>query len=98
MARRRAKRQSKHAYVRCAERLGLTKHDVNILAREASKYGKSAEQVEDETIKHYLLTKGRYKRVKLYKGIVVVIAKSSNRLITAYPLPKYLLEKENKND
>lgn len=97
MARRRAKRQSNHAYVRCAERLGLTKREVNLLAREASKYGKSAEQVEDGKLKKYLLGKGRYKRVKLYKGIVVVIAKSSNRLITAYPLPKYL-QKEKNND
>ena len=96
MARRKAKKQPQHAYDRCAERLGLSKRSVNTLAREASKYGESAEHIKDIEIRNYLLSKGHYKRVKYYKGIVVVFAKTSNRLITAYPLPENLI-KENEN-
>ncbi len=98
MARRKVKSHSVHAYERLSERLGMTKRQVNAFARDAVRLGKTSAQFKDGELKSYLESKGKYKRVKIYRGIVVIIAKTSNRLITAYPLPIELMEEYEKYD
>jgi len=98
MARRKIKTHSYHAYKRLSERLGLDKRETNDFARNARRLGKSSAHFQDGKLKTYLESKGKYKRVKVYRGVVVIMAKTSNRLITAYPLPNELREEYEQYD
>ena len=95
MARRKAKKQPAHAYVRLGERVGMTRKQVKDFSKQASRYGRAPEHFPPSALRDYLLSKSYNKRVKVYKGIVVIMANTSNRIITAYPLPNELMEEYN---
>ena len=98
------KRQNKpkhHAYQRAAERLGLHKAEADRLVKEAFTAGKQAHELEGP-YKTFLMFKGAFKKLKIYKDIVFVFNKTNRACITMYPLSqklidnqqRYLLEKE----
>ena len=95
---RKSKRQTTHAYQRMHERYGSqSAKEVEDFARGASKRGMPVTEFPEGTeLRRFLdmKTLGR-KRVKVYRGMVVILNKTSDRMITAYKLPdKYLEEYE----
>lgn len=63
----------------------------------ASKYGKSPNYFVGE-FRKYLENKAsaRNKRIKVYENCIYVFPKTSNRLITVYPIPINFMEKGEK--
>jgi len=83
-----------HSYNRTFERLGIYKKAATKLMKEAQRYGKTAGQLPLGPIRDYLESKGTFKRVKLYRGIIFVFNKNSTSCLTAYPLPEEIKAKQ----
>lgn len=91
MSRGKPHKNTKHGIQRLYERIGITnKGDANSFAFNASSKGKNWDQLPDSPLKNYVKRKSRRHRVKLYKNYIVVLFKTSNRIITAYEIPEEL--------
>ena len=85
-------RTTKHSLERLKTRLGVTdKKLAQRLIKEASRYGKSIDNLEDGSLKEYLKKKSCGKRVKVFKQTVFIFCKTSNRCLTCYLIPEELL-------
>lgn len=95
---RKTKKQPKHARERLRQRAGIGgKREAAAFAKGASRNGLPPERFPKGTeIREYLDSKCHGKRVKVYRGMVVILAKTSDRMITAYPIPPILLEEANR--
>lgn len=87
-----------HALERAMERTNWGKREFTDNAKLASKYGISPHNLPDGPLKESLLKKGDYKRIKVFKNYVFVYCKTSNRLITLYPVDMIYLEDESTID
>jgi len=89
----RKQKPTHHSLLRMAERCGITnaKAATNMI-RNASKLGRGIQSFPDGELKNYLLSKKHNKRVKVYKGIVFIFNKTSDRAITLYPIPNEFME------
>lgn len=97
MSIRKAKRQTRHGLERIKTRGGITNNNQALTTiRNASKKGLSIADIEDGPLKNYLKSKDHGKRVKLYKRYVYIFNKTSDRVITLYPLPEEYLEEAKK--
>lgn len=86
MGSRKAK-NTKHAYMRSKQRFGLNEETTKAMCLNALHNGLSPNQIQDEEIREYLLSKAQSgKRIKLYKNKVFVFCKTSTRCITIYDL------------
>jgi len=98
MSIRKCKKQSVHGQDRIKERCHIS-DDTNIKAfiKSASIHGYNPEDFEQGPLRCYIYTKKyvRYKRIKVYKGVIFVFNRTSNRLITAYNIPDKFVEEFN---
>lgn len=87
---------SKHGKMRMRQRTNLNHKQRAVLFRDALHYGKSYNNIKDESLKNYLMSKETWKsQAKLYKNYIFIHSKNSKQLYTMYELPeKY--RKENK--
>ena len=95
MSRKKAKNQTDHAMRRLEERseIGSSKRSLEGFLKNASKSGLSLMDFESEPdLFDFILSKQRGKRVKVWKGFVVILCKTSDRAITAYKLPEEFRE------
>ena len=92
MARTKCKKQTKHGMKRIIERCGIPAGCAKDFIKAASVHGYSPSHIPDGDLKYYLMCKeiGKQKRVKIYKGFIFIFNNTSNRLITAYPIPEEL--------
>ncbi len=84
---------SKHARMRMIERTNLNHKERRTLFREALDNGKSIQDVKDNKIKGFLISKKNNCNIKLYKDYVFIYSKNSKQLYTLYRLPSELLER-----
>ncbi len=97
MSIRKGKNQTRHGLERAKSRVGIAnKHQAIVTIRNASKKGLNIADIEDGALKEYLKSKDHGKRVKLYKRYVYIFNKTSDRVITIYPLPDEYLEEYKK--
>lgn len=93
MSVRHAKRPTTHGLKRLKSRVGIKSKKVGErIILEASKGGKNIMDFPPGEFREYLISKDHGKRVKVYKGIVFIFNKTSDRCITCYPIPKEHLE------
>ena len=92
---KRQNRPKHHAYQRAAERLGLHKAEADRLVKEAFTAGKQAHEL-DGPYKTFLMFKGDFKKLKIYKDIVFVFNKTNRACITMYPLSQKLINKQQR--
>ena len=78
---------SKHSKIRMKERTDYNHQERKTLFQKALQYGKSANDIKDNKLKNYLMSKPSCK-VKLYKDYVFIYSKNSKRLYTMYKLPE----------
>lgn len=96
MALKKNKKQTHHGLQRMAERMGVTQKSVATKTiQNANRLGKCIQQFPDGEFKNYLLSKQHNKRVKVYKGFVFIFNKTSDRVITLYPIPEEFKEEYN---
>ena len=98
MSRTRCKNQTAHGMRRVSERCGISKDNAKCFIRAASIHGYSPSHMpEGSKLRDYTLLKeyGKGKRVKIYKGFIFIFNNTSNRLITAYPIPDDLIDEFN---
>jgi hypothetical protein len=97
MAKTKCKKQTKHGMYRITDRCGIPKGTSNQFIKSASIHGFSPLNIPEGPLRYYLLSKEYAcgKRVKLYKGFIFIFNHTSNRLITAYPLPEKFVEEFN---
>ena len=97
MSVRKAKRQTRHGLSRMNTRIGISNEEIAInTIRCASKKGMSISEFEEGALKDYLRTKDHGKRIKVYKGTIYIFNKTSDRVITLYPIPEEFMEEYNK--
>ena len=90
---------SKHGQMRMKQRTQLNHRERATMLREALNKGQTPQQVEDELLRGYLLSKVRFNsKVKLYKGYVFIYSRNSHRLYTMYELPEWIKEKRLENE
>lgn len=77
---------SNHSKLRMKERTDYNHLERKRLFKEALLKGKSANDIKDKKLKHYMMSKPKCK-VKLYKGYVFIYSKISHQLYTMYKLP-----------
>jgi len=88
---------SKHAKIRMKERTSLNHKERRIIFRLALSKGKSIQDIKDERIKRYMMSKRRYNsQSKLYKNYIFIYSRNSHQLYTIYKLPDEFLESEMK--
>lgn len=93
MSIRKAKKQTNHALMRMSERLGLPSKDAKNFLKAASKKGLPPASFGFDTgFGSYLWTKSKLKRVRVYKGMIVIFNNTSDRAITAYKIPDEFLK------
>lgn len=97
MSRTKYKNQTKHGMNRIIERCGIPKSCAKGFIHAASIHGYNSGHLNEGKLKDYLISKelGKGKRVKVYKGFIFIFNNTSNRLITAYPIPDDLVEEFN---
>ena len=90
MARTKCKRQTRHGLYRITDRCGIPEGTAKQFIKSASIHGYSPLHMPEGNLRKYLLNKEYAcgKRVKIYKRFVFIFNNTSNRLITAYPLPE----------
>lgn len=93
MGKARGQKPTHHSLMRMAERCGITNRTAATnMIRRASKMGRHIQSFPDGELKNYLLSKQHNKRVRVYKGIVFIFNKTSDRAITLYPIPNEFME------
>lgn len=90
-------KMSEHSKKRMRERTDYNHKERKLLFREALDKGKSPNDIKDEEIKKYLLSKPKCK-TKLYKGYVFIYSKNSKQLYTMYKLPEKLYKKRGERN
>ena len=90
---------SKHSKKRMRERTNLNHQERKGLFRKALDYGKSPDDINDETLKKFLIkiAEKNDTKVKLYKGYVFIYSKNAKQLYTMYRLPKKFLKVDEEN-
>lgn len=78
---------SKHSKQRMRERTPFNSDERRKLFREALDYGLSIQQIDDKKLKHYVWSKSRYCKIKVYKGYMFLYSKNSHQLYTMYEIP-----------
>lgn len=86
---------TKHAKIRFKERTDFASKDMNKICKLAIKNGLSFKQLPKGNLKKYLSVRN-HKRIKIYQGFIFFFFKTSNRLITIYPIPEQFLEEYKK--
>lgn len=79
-----------HSYIRICQRTGWSIKQAKDMVERASKLGLSPLQIDKGPLQDFCIVKGRFKRLKLYKGYIFIFNKNSNRLITMYKVPEEL--------
>lgn len=91
------KKPTKHSLDRMKTRAGISnKKQAENMIKAASRKGMSIDDFPPCELKNYLLTKNSGKRVKVYKGIIYIFNKTSDRALTLYPIPEEYMEDYNK--
>lgn len=86
---------SHHSVIRMSERTDLkNKQEKRRFFREALDHGESLNDIQNDKIRNYILSKINNCKVKLYKGYVFIYSRNSKQLYTIYKLPKTILEGE----
>lgn len=99
MSRKKSKKQTHHGLQRMAERMGVKQKSVATKTIEnAVQKGKPISYFQDGLLKKYLLSKQHNKRLKVYKGFIFIFNKTSNRVITLYPIPEEFKEEYESYD
>ena len=89
MSIRKAKGQTAHAKMRIGERAGMSGRTAERFLKEASRKGLPPAAFGLGTpFGEFLMAKSARKRVKVYKGMVVIFNKTSDRAITCYRIPE----------
>lgn len=85
MSRTKAK-NTYHSYFRAAERFGWSKDQARKFMKQASRYGKSWENIEPGPLKEFMKKKQQCtpRRIKYYVGYIFVFASTSTRCFTVY--------------
>ena len=83
---------SRHSKIRMRERTPFNHKERNTLFKNALRNGKSPQDIKDEKIKDFLISKQNKCKVKLYRNYVFIYSKSNKQLYTMYKLPEELLE------
>lgn len=90
---RHCKKQTVHGVKRLRSRVGIKNKKIALrVIIEASKSGKDISFFAPGELYNYLKSKDRGKRIRVYNGVVYIFNKTSDRLITAYPIPEELME------
>lgn len=91
---------SKHGNLRMRERTPYNHKERYKMFKEAITKGKNPQDIKDESIRRYMVSKHNkgIANMKLYKDYIFIYSKHGKRLYTMYKLPKYLLEKGDKNN
>lgn len=97
MAKTKCKKQTFHGMMRARERGNMPSRVAKDFISSASKRGFSFNDLPEGELKDYVFGKFIYrqKRVKIYKGYIFIFNRTSNRLITMYPIPDNLVEEFN---
>lgn len=96
MSIRHAKNPTTHGLRRLKSRVGIkNKRVAERMIAEASRYGKSIYDFPEGEFRDYLISKDHGKRLRVFKGIVFIFNKTSDRCITCYPIPDEHLEEYN---
>lgn len=89
MSIRKAKGQTAHAKMRIGERAGMSGRTAERFLKDASRKGIPPAAFGLGTpFGEFLRSKSAHKRVKVYKGMVVIFNKTSDRAITCYRVPE----------
>lgn len=89
MSIRKAKGQTAHAKMRIGERAGMSGRTAERFLKDASRKGLPPAAFGLGTpFGEFLRSKSACKRVKVYKGMVVIFNKTSDRAITCYRVPE----------
>lgn len=89
MSIRKAKGQTAHAKMRIVERAGMSGRTAERFLKDASRNGLPPAAFGIGTpFGEFLRSKSACKRVKVYKGMVVIFNKTSDRAITCYRIPE----------
>lgn len=86
---------SKHSKIRLRERTNFNHSERRQLFRNALQNGESLQQIKDEKIKRFIVSKSRNCKIKLYRGYLFLYSKNSHQLYTMYKLPNLEEGKEN---
>ena len=80
-------KNSSHSYLRAIQRCEWDKFTAKRMMKNASRYGKSYQNLEDGELKDFLKRKQdkTNRRVKYYSGYIFVFARNSTKCITVYP-------------
>lgn len=75
-----------HSYFRAAERFGWDKAHAKKMMKNASRYGKSCENVEPGPLQDFMRARqvSTRRRIKYYAGYIFVFASTSTRCLTVY--------------
>ena len=79
-----------HAYLRAAERIGLSKRKAAELMRSAQRQGIAPLNCPPGPLRDYLIDKqldNEHRRIKFYEGYIFVFASTSTKCITVYKAP-----------
>lgn len=87
-----------HAIVRAHQRTNLSKKQTLNMIKEAQRSGLCEGNLPHGPIRNYLRSKGKRKRIKLYKDYIFVFNKTSTSCITLYRLPDIVKEKQKQFD
>lgn len=88
-------RNTDHAYIRAAERCGLSKRRAEELMKQAQRHGIAPGNLPPSDLRDYLYDKqlSTNRRIKLYENYIFVFASTSTKCITMYPLDMSVVEK-----
>lgn len=94
MARTRLKQNTTvHSILRARERTNFSKKEFIHISKIASIKGLSVGNIQNPNLRRFIASRSAFKRVKVYRDYVWVFCKTSNKLITVYPLPEDLIGK-----
>lgn len=79
---------SKHSKRRMRERTAFNSDERRKLFRDALDKGKSIQEIDNKKLKHYIWSKSRYCKIKVYRGYMFLYSKNSHQLYTMYEIPK----------
>ena len=89
---RKAKGQTQHAHERMGERIGLKGRAADDFLRAASKKGLPPAAFGHGPLGEFLRDKGSSKRLRVFRGVIVIFNRTSDRAITCYRIPDEFAE------
>ena len=83
---------SKHSKRRMLERTTFNHQERRNLFRLALTNGKSIEQIKDEKLRRFMMSKKNC-QTKIYRDYIFIYSRNSHQLYTMYKLPSYLRDR-----